>query len=371
MEKRRRLQSNENEYTTLLRQTVSALLFDTMSQLGTIDTQYQLELADMSGRRHSAMTSRIRRLLSTLILFVLINSGCSASGEPAASTGQAGNASVDIVTSTSIIGDVVHNVAGDAATITVLMPAGTDPHTYEATPQDTAAMSDADVVFINGLGLEASLQPMLDAIRGETRIVALSEEIEPLAGPAPPAGAGEEHDGSATDPHVWFDPNNVVLWTDVIEQTLTDLDPEHSQTYEANADAYRTELEELDSWIREEIAQIPPDRRNLVTDHTVFTYFADEYGFRQVGAVVPGASTMAEPSAQEMAALQNTIEEYQVPAIFVSETVNPQLAEQVASDTGVEIRRVYTGSLSSSDGPASSYIDYMRYDVSTIVDALK
>ena len=127
----------------------------------------------------------------------------------------------------------------------------------------------------------------------------------------------------------------------------------------------------MDNWIREQVAQIPRERRNLVTDHTVFTYFAAEYGFEQIGTVVPGASTLAEPSAQEMAALQNAIKEHPVPAIFVGETVNPQLSEQIANDTGVEIRRVYTGGLSTSDGPASTYIEYMRYNVSTISAALK
>lgn len=314
------------------------------------------------------LPTRARHVILFALLLLVLN-GCGASTQPAALQTATTESTVQIVASTSIIGDVVRNVAGDAVTITVLMPAGTDPHTYEPTPQDTAAMSDADIVFINGLGLEAPLQPMLDALDQEIEVVSLSEGV-PLLTPQTKDDHGQDQEGSP-DPHVWFDPNNVKIWTETIARTLSDIDPGRVATYQANAEAYTAKLANLDTWIRDEVAKIPKERRNLVTDHTVFTYFAAKYGFTQVGTVIPGFSTMAEPSAQEMAALQNSIAEYQVPAIFVSESVNPQLSEQIANDTGVEIRRVYTGSLSSEDGPASTYIEYMKYNVSTIVDALE
>ena len=116
---------------------------------------------------------------------------------------------------------------------------------------------------------------------------------------------------------------------------------------------------------------MPPARRRLVTDHTAFTYFCAAYGFEQVGAVVPAYSTLAEPSAQELAALQEAIDQYNVPALFVGNTVSPDLAQQVANDTGTQLVFLYTGSLSEAGGPADDYISFMEYDVSAIVDALR
>lgn len=318
-----------------------------------------------------------------LLTLLLLLSGLSACGADTSLDSASDDDSLHIVVSTSVIGDVVQNISGDAATVTVIMPRGSDPHAYEPTPRDTAALNDADVVFVNGMGLEGTLHDILDTIDRDVTVVALAEHIETIGphedGDVHEDGHDEEpdsddnhvHEHAGSDPHVWMDPNNVITWTEIIEQMLSDLDAANAGTYASNADTYRTRLADLDTWIREQVATVPEENRELVADHTVFTHFAGEYGFEQIGAVIPGGSTMADPSAQEMVALQNTIEEHQVPAIFVSETVNSQLSEQMAADTGVEIRRVYTGGLSSTDGPASTYIKYMRYNVSTIVDALK
>jgi len=159
-------------------------------------------------------------------------------------------------------------------------------------------------------------------------------------------------------------------WVGTIEQTLRQADPANADTYTANASAYREELHELDAWIMEQVAQVPEAQRNLVTDHTAFGYFAHRYGFEQVGAVVPGYSTMAEPSAQELANLEDAINEYQVPAIFVGTTVNPALSERVAEDTGTQLVPLYTGSLSEAGGEADTYLKLMRYNTQAIVAAL-
>lgn len=328
------------------------------------------------------------RLAPLLAISLLLLLGLSACGVGTAFDSAGGDGTPQIVVSTSVIGDVVQNIAGDAATVTVIMPRGSDPHAYEPTPRDTATLNDADVIFINGIGLEGTLRDILDTIDGDVTVVALAEHIEPSDAHGDGDTHEDEHDEpgddeahrsdddhghehTGSDPHVWMDPNNVITWTEVIEQTLSDLDSANAGAYARNADDYRTKLADLDAWIRDQVTTVPHENRALVTDHTAFTHFADEYGFEQIGAVIPDGSTMAEPSAQEMAHLQDTIGEHDVPAIFVGETVNPQLSEQVASDTGVEIRRVYTGGLSSADEPASTYIEYMRYNVSTIVDALK
>jgi ABC-type Zn uptake system ZnuABC Zn-binding protein ZnuA len=179
---------------------------------------------------------------------------------------------------------------------------------------------------------------------------------------------GSEEQG--VDPHVWFDPMNVIVWTESIARQFATLDPANAEGYAARALAYEQELKDLDAWIVEAVAAIPRERRKLVSDHEAFGYFVDRYGFDDVGTVIPGLSTLAEPSAQGLAALEDAIREHGVPAIFVGVTVNPALAEQVAQDTGARIVFLYTGALSGTAGPAGTYLDLMRYDVRTIVQAL-
>jgi manganese/iron transport system substrate-binding protein len=163
----------------------------------------------------------------------------------------------------------------------------------------------------------------------------------------------------------------IMVWADNAAAALSALDPANAETYTANAADYKAQLEELDAFIQEQISSIPEENRELVTDHRAFGYFADRYGLTQIGAVVPAYSTMAEPSARELAELQDIIAEYQVPAIFVGLSVNPQMAEQIANDSGIALIPLYTGSLSPADGPAPTYIDLMRYNTEQIIEGLR
>jgi len=269
---------------------------------------------------------------------------------------------LQVIATTSIVADVVKNIGGDLIDLTTLIPPGSDPHTFEPTPRDAAAVAKAHVVFINGAGLEQFLEPLLESVGGTEKITSVSYGIElrRLDG---------EH-GQA-DPHVWFDPYNVIVWTHNIEQALGALDPDNASAYTARARAYEAELRELDAWIRDQVAQVPAANRKLLTDHKVLGYFADRYGFEQVGTVIPGLSTLAQPSAQELTALEDIIRRHNVKAIFVGTTVNPRLAQQIADDTGASLVFLYTGSLSEPNGPADSYLSLMRYDVAAIVEALK
>lgn len=278
-----------------------------------------------------------------------------------------------VVASTSIVADVVQNVGGERIELTVLIPPGTDPHTFEPTPRDAAAVADAHVVFINGAGLEVFLDRLLESAGGSVPVVPVSAGLNLLhAGDHEEGGEQEaDHEHGDYDPHVWLDPENVALWTQNIERALQALDPAGAGLYEANASTYRGELEALDAWILEQVRQIPEQDRLLVTDHRVLTYFAQRYGFEQVGAVLPGYSTMSAPSAQELAALQEDLAAYGVRAIFVSQTVRSSLVEQVVADAGVQLVYLYTGSLSEAGGPADSYLELMRYNVSAIVQALR
>ena len=310
---------------------------------------------------------RMRMLFLVLFLASLVLAACS-SDAPAASSG-----ALKVVASTTIVGDVVSQVGGDLIDLTVLFPPGADPHTFEPRPQDIAALSDARVIFINGMGLEEALKPALEA-NAKGTIVSISDGIEALTfGEELQAGSheGEDQAHENGDPHTWTDPNNVIVWAENIAAALSEADPANAEAYRANAEATIASLRELDAWIRAEIEKIPVERRVLVTDHLAFGYFADEYGLEQVGALVGAFSTNAAPSAQELAALEDRIREQGVPAIFVSKTVNPALAEQVAQDTGIAVVPVYTGSLTAPGGEADSYQAFMHYNVNAIVEALK
>jgi len=278
-----------------------------------------------------------------------------------------------VVATTTLVGDVVHAIGGDAIELTLLLPVGADPHTFEPTPQDVAAVADAHVIFVNGAGLEVFLDRLLRNAGGNTALVAVSDGVEwrrledGHEDQAHQAEPGDEE----IDPHVWFNPLNVVVWTQNIERALSTLDPANAGGYAANAREYRIALQELDTWIVDQVVRVPQARRKLITDHAMFGYFVDRYGFEQAGAVFPGFSSAAEPSAQDLAALIDTIREYDVPAIFVGTTVNPNLARRMADDTGIQVVLLYTGSLSEAGGPADSYLSLMRHDVSAIVRALE
>ena len=296
--------------------------------------------------------------------------GCS----PAESDSGLSGDTLQIVATTSIVGDVVAQVAGEQVSITTLLPPNSDPHTYQPTPQDIATISKADVLFANGAGLEVFLEPILENADAEEKTVDLSDDINLLtADEHSDSGRDEDQniDHDSQDPHVWMNPNNVIAWVNVIQETLSELDPAHAAEYQNNARSYRAELSELDTWITTQVADIPFQQRTLVMDHLVFGYFAEEYGFQQAGAVIPGFSTLAEPSAQQVAEIIDTIEKFGVKVIFVSDTAPPGIAERVAEDTGSQLVYLHTGSLTEPGGLASNYIDYMRYNVSAIVQALQ
>ena len=290
-----------------------------------------------------------------------------------------------VVATTTIVGDVVSEIGGDLIDLTVLLPVGTDPHGFDPTPQDVAKLADADVIFANGLGLEEFLDSMIESAGVENKVVYVSDGIDLLRSEEHhdedegeehhDEDEGEEHhhehNHGGIDPHTWFSPLNVMVWIHNIAYALSDVDPDSAQAYAHNEEVYEAELVELDTWIREQVAQIPEDNRNLVTDHSLFTYFADEYSFTQVGALIPGYSTVSEPTAQELAQIEDAIEDLNVKAVFVGYTVNPVLGERVADDTGTELVFVYTGALSETDGAAATYLHYMRYNTTAFVNALR
>ena len=293
-------------------------------------------------------------IVATMALFV---SACSST-DAVDDTGR-----LRIVATTSIVGDVVAKIGGESVDLSNLLPIGIDPHSFDPSPQDVVTLSAAQVVFINGVELEAFIEPLLKNIDAPVEIVAVSEGLELIE-----FGDQNEYDA---DPHVWLDPNNVILWTEIIERVLSRHDPTNAEEYATNAAAYRAELDSLDDWIATELAPLEPDQRKLVTDHASLAYFARRYDFEIVGAIVPGYSSVAEPSAQDLAELQDAILGLNARAVFVGSTVNQTLAARLAEDTGTQLVSLYTGSLSEPDGPAGTYLDYMHYNVNAIKAALE
>lgn len=210
---------------------------------------------------------------------------------------------------------------------------------------------------------------IMDVEQGEY-LLALSGFREPKATLMITTPGGHHHHDEG-DPHFWLDPTKVVTYVANIRDSLISVDPDGAEVYRANAERYIAQLNELDRFIVEEVAKIPEADRKLVTNHESFGYFADRYGFRIIGTIVPGVSTGAAPSAQQLARLTERVREAGVKVIFLETGANPQLAEQLARETGIRVvSDLYTHSLSDADGSAPTYIDMMRYNVKQIVEAL-
>ena len=299
----------------------------------------------------------INRILSIALLTVLSISSCG--GEVDSSSGTANSV---VLTSATFLADITRNVAGERLTVESLLPAGADPHSYQPTPRDVAKIVQSKLLIINGAEYEHFLEPLLENAEGERDV------IEASAGLNPVTEAGNEH---GVDPHLWLDPNNVVTYVENIREALTHFDPDGAALYKSNADAYMAQLTDLDVWIKEQVSQIAPEKRLLVTNHEALGYFADRYGFTVIGAIVPGVSSDASASAKQMAALIDQIKASGASALFLDEAENPALAQQIADETGVKvIEDLHLESL--TDGPpAATYIDMMKHNVTQIVVALK
>jgi ABC-type Zn uptake system ZnuABC Zn-binding protein ZnuA len=298
------------------------------------------------------------QVVSCMMILCMLVTNTACSGVPTR-TGM----KILVLATTSIIGDVVNQVGGDFIDLSILMPVGTDPHDFQLKPQDMAMINEAKIIFSNGGGLEAFLGPILENTGASARRIEVSSGVT--------YRTLSEGGQSNIDPHTWMDPNNVIIWTQNIATALSDLDPAHSSNFQANAEIYIQSLRDLDSWIRSEVAQIPMQNRLLVADHAVFGYLAAQYGFTEGGSITSSFSSEAAPSARELAALEDKIWRQGVRAVFVSEAVNQAMADQIAADTGIKSVRIYHASLTAATGPVASYLEFMRYNVRTIVEALK
>ncbi len=332
-----------------------------------------------------------------------------------------------IVTTTTILRDIVQTVSGERAVVTSLLSPGADSHTYRTRPSDLVTLARADLIVLHGAGLDAWAHPLIDQVESATHITTVSEalaghghessldrervtegvaeviqqhthredapaEAQRESGMQGAQGVHEEHESHEIhevyevyeeqgghlhehgdkDPHSWFDPNLVVHYVESIEDALAAVDPAGTATYRENAAAYIDELIELDHWIRAQVDEIPVDRRKLVTNHDTFRYFAERYHFDVIGVLLPSFSSETEASARHIAQLARSLQNAGVPAVFTEVSSSPRLAETLAREVGGDVRVVplFTESLSSVDGPASTYLEFMRYNVTSIVEAL-
>lgn len=298
-------------------------------------------------------------ILSALMLLLGTSPACRA--EPPAPSQQ-----VMVVTTSNIIADWVRQVGDNRVDVFALVPIGTDPHTFEPGAGDVARVADAEIIFTIGLGLEGAwLSQLLEnAAADPGRVVALGDYVNPIA-----ADEGLEH--GKFDPHFWWDPLRVKKAVDEITRRLTTADTAGADTYSRNAASYQEELDGLHARIMESTNQIPQERRKLVTSHETMNYFAGRYGFEAVGSVFPGITTEREPSPAELTELVSKIQELGVPAIFTETIVSDRLARAVASETGIQIVRLYTGSLGPAGSGAETYISMMDTNVEAIVQALR
>ena len=299
-----------------------------------------------------------KRIYVYLIL-LLVMTACSPASKPGPMT-----TGPHVLATETFLGDIAQNVAGDRLKVETLLRATVDPHEFQPTPQDAVKISESQMLIVNGLGYETWLTKTLENTSGQRLVVVASKGLTPNPDPS-----GEHPDG---DPHMWMNPLNVIQYVENIRDGLAQVDPAGKDVYATNADVYIAKLKELDQWVKGEVAQLPTEKRLLVTNHDALGYFAQAYGFKVVGAVIPSVTTEASPSAQQMAGLIDIIKSSGAPAIFLDIGENQNLAKQIASESGANVvTDLYVESISTMDGPAPTYIDMIKHDVSVIVDALR
>ena len=327
-------------------------------------------------RTNAVVTGAILLLLTAL-------PGCAKSSAPnedgksaAASTQNSGaerdaagapapDSKLPVIATYSILGDWVNRVGGEHIRLTTLVGPGGDAHTYEPTPQDSVAVADAKILFENGLGFEGWLDRFFEASGSKATRVVVTQSI-------PGRTLSDDHGHDETDPHVWHDPQFAAQMVQAVAAALIKADPPHADDYQKNADAYVSELQELNTWIHGQITTIPESRRKLVTTHDTFGYFAERFGFKVSSVMGTVSSEVADPSAAQIAAIIETIRREQVPAIFAENILNPQLTEQVAREAGVQVvPTLFTDALGSEDSNGDTYLNMMRSNVSKIVESLK
>lgn len=298
-------------------------------------------------------------ILAIVALFVV---SCTAPAENKV------NKKLNILTTTGIIADVVQNIVGDKAEVTALMGPGVDPHLYKATQSDLTKMNEADVIFYNGLHLEGKMVEILEKLSHRKPVKAVSDVLDPSVLRKAPTS-------DAVDPHIWPD---VALWTQVAEGIGAELmkqDTANAAFFEMNTKAYVAQLIELNEWAKNELITIPTEQRILITAHDAFEYFGQAYQVEVRG--LQGISTVSDFGLQDVKVLVDLLVERNIKAVFVESSVSERSITAVvegARERGHEVTiggTLYSDALGTAGTPEGTYIGMIRYNVKTIVEALK
>jgi zinc/manganese transport system substrate-binding protein len=322
---------------------------------------------------------------------LLVLAGCSATGqsEPSdapssdlSSTPALEGASVVVTTNIlgSVVGDILTCAVGSDASMTVVMPIGADPHDFQPSSEQVAAMSNAELVVANGLFLEEGLVAVLESLETDgVNVLHVAERVDPLAfaedhsddhGDDHSDEPADEHEHGDFDPHFWLDMERMALAAEIVGKELASATG--VSDYEGCGASVATDIRSAEAAVIAALRVIPEESRVLVTDHDAFGYFADRYDFRVAGVVIPGGSTLSDPSSRELAELIKVIERENVPVIFANTATSPAVVESLAAEVGRDIQVVplFEGSLGGPGSGAEDYISMMTLNASLIADAL-
>jgi zinc/manganese transport system substrate-binding protein len=271
------------------------------------------------------------------------------------------DARLSIVASFSVLGDMVQQVAGERADMRTLVGPNGDAHSFEPSPNDAASLARADLVIVNGLGLEKWMERLVAAAGYKGPIVVASEGVK--------ARSMSEEGATVTDPHAWQDLANGQIYVRNIARALAAADPADADYYRPRAERYAAQLAVLDGWVRQEVAKVPAQKRRVITSHDAFGYFGAAYG---VSFLAPeGLSTESEPSAGDLAKLIEQVKKEKIHALFLENISSPQLMKTISQETGAPLGgALFSDALSAPDGPAPTYVDMFKNNLPKLVDGM-
>ncbi|WDV49251.1 zinc ABC transporter substrate-binding protein AztC [Streptomyces coeruleorubidus] len=313
--------------------------------------------------RRTRGSRRLRTLLSALLALFLAG---------AATACTSGDDQPRVVVTTNILGDITREIVGDEAGVTVLMKPNADPHSFGLSAVQAAELERADLVVFNGLGLEENVLRHVEAAR-ETGVATFEagKAVDPLTFQAHDDGGPEE--AGQPDPHFWTDPDRVRKAVGLIaDQVVEHVDGVDEKAIRDNADRYDGQLADLTTWMEKSFGRVPEQRRALVTNHHVFGYLAERFGFRVVGAVIPSGTTLASPSSSDLRSLTEAMRTAGVRTVFADSSQPKRLAEVLRTEMGGRTRVVelYSESLTEKGKGAGTYLQMMRANTTAMTDGL-
>jgi zinc/manganese transport system substrate-binding protein/manganese/iron transport system substrate-binding protein len=326
-----------------------------------------LNVIAVPGRAVRAERPLLRSARGAVVVLALLGvaacgGGSGGSGTTASAEGAAGK--LTVVATTTQVADFARNVGGDRVEVVQLVKPNVDPHDYEPSPADVQALAEADVVVQNGVGLERWLDQLVTASGFTGARVDTSAGITLRRG-----GESDE------DPHIWHDPRNAQVMSRNIATALETARPADASVFRANLAGYTRELQELDSWIQQQIDSVPAADRKLVTNHDAFGYYVDRYRLTFVGSIIPSFDTSAELSGKELGELVARIKATGVTAVFSESSLPPRTAETLGREAGVRVvageDSLYGDTLGPAGSAGATYLDMERHNTTTIVTALK